>query len=70
MNKTEFYNELYTRYGFVTRARNCYLYTKKGVRITDCYQEGGRAILGWEGGNAFTHFKNVLCRGQVGSFIC
>jgi len=70
MNKTEFFNELYKRYGFVTRARNCYLYTKKGVRVTDCYQEGGRAILGWEGGNAFTHFKNVLCRGQVGSFIC
>lgn len=70
MNKIDFYNELYTRYGTVTRARNCYLYTKKGIRVTDCYQEGGRAILGWEGGNAFTHFKNVLCRGQVGSFIC
>lgn len=70
MNKTVFYNELYNRFGAVTRARNCFLYTKKGVRITDCFQEGGRAILGWEGGNAFTHFKNVLCRGLTGSFIC
>lgn len=70
MNKIDFYNELYKRFGAVTRARNCFLYTKKGVRVTDCFQEGGRAILGWEGGNAFTHFKNVLCRGQVGSFIC
>lgn len=70
MNKIDFYEELYKRFGAVTRARNCFLYTKKGVRVTDCYQEGGRAILGWEGGNSFTFFKNVLCRGQVGSFIC
>ena len=70
MIKTDFFNELYNLYGPVTRARNCFFYTKKGVRITDCYQEDGRAILGWEGGNAFTHFKNVLSRGQVGSFIC
>lgn len=70
MNKSELYNELYNRYGPVTRARGCFLYTKKGIRVTDMYQEGGRAILGWEGGNAFTMFKNVLSRGQTGSFIC
>lgn len=70
MNKEVFFQELYKLYGPVTRARNCFLYTKKGVRITDMYQENGRAIIGWEGGNAFTHFKNVLSRGQVGSFIC
>ena len=70
MNKSELYNELYNRYGAVRRARGCFLYTKKGTRVTDLYQEGGRAILGWEGGNAFTMFKNVLSRGQTGSFIC
>ncbi|MBR1638920.1 MAG: hypothetical protein IJ688_06005 [Treponema sp.] len=69
MTKSDFYRELYELYGTVTRARGCFLYTKKGIRITDLYQEGGRAILGWEGGSAFTHFKNVLSRGQTGSFI-
>lgn len=70
MNKSELFRELFNRYGAVTRARGCFLYTKKGVRITDLYQEAGRAILGWEGGSAFTMFKNVLSRGQTGSFIC
>lgn len=70
MIKENLFKEIYNRYGAVTRARNCFLYTKKGVRLTDLYQEDGRAILGWEGGNAFTHFKNILSRGQVGSFIC
>jgi len=70
MKKTQFANEIYNRYGTVTRARNCFLYTKKNIRLTDMYQENGRAILGWDAGNAFTYFKNVLCRGQVGSFIC
>lgn len=70
MNKNTFYKKLYDLYGPVTRARNCFLYTKKGVRITDCFQENGRAILGWQGDNAFTHLKNVISRGQMGSFIC
>ena len=70
MNKSELFTELYKRYGAVTRARGTFLYTKKGVRLTDLYQEAGRAILGWEGGSAFTMFKNVLSRGQTGSFIC
>lgn len=70
MTIKEFSKELYNLYGPVTRARGCFLYTKKGTRITDLYQENGRAILGWEGGNAFTHLKNVLSRGQVGSFLC
>ncbi|MCR4579324.1 MAG: hypothetical protein K5681_03135 [Treponema sp.] len=69
MKKTDFFNELYKLYGTVTRARGCFLYTKKGERITDLYQENGRAILGWEGGSAFTFFKNTLSRGQTGSFI-
>lgn len=60
-------SEITKRYGAVTRARGCFLYTRKGVRLTDLYQEGGRAILGW-GGSPFTVFKNVLNRGIVGSF--
>ena len=68
MNKSELFNELFKRYGSVKRARGTFLYTKKGVRITDLYQEAGRAILGWEGGSAFTLMKNVISRGQTGSF--
>lgn len=60
-------SEIYSRYGSVKRARKCFLYTAKGVRLTDMYQEGGRAILGW-GGSVFTVFKNVLERGITGSF--
>ena len=70
MNKSEIFLELYKRYGAVKRARGCFLYTAKGVRVTDLYQEGGRAILGWEGASAFTMMKNVLSRCQTGSFIC
>ena len=70
MKLSELSTELFNRYGAVKRARGCFLYTKKGVRLTDLYQEAGRAILGWEGASAFTMFKNVLSRGQTGSFIC
>ena len=70
MNKTDLYNEIFARFGAVTRARNCFLYTKKGIRLTDMFQENGRAILGWDAGNAFTFLKNTLNRGQVGGFIC
>lgn len=70
MTVSELANEIYKRYGTITRARNCFLYTKKGIRLTDLYQENGRAITGWDGKNAFTHFKNFLSRAQVGSFIC
>ena len=65
MTVTELSQQIYKRYGPVTRARGCFLYTKKGKRLTDLYQEDGRAILGWEGGSAFTHLKNVLSRGQT-----
>ena len=60
--------EITQRYGTVQRARGCFLYTRKGVRLTDLYQEGGRAILGWGGGSAFTMFKNTMSRGLTGSF--
>ena len=60
--------EITSRYGTIKRARNCFLYTAKGVRLTDMFLEGGRAILGWGGSSAFTVFKNVLSRGLTGSF--
>lgn len=61
--------EIFKRYGTVQRARGCFLYTKKGVRLTDMNQEGGKAILGWGGSSAFTMMKNALSRGVTGSFI-
>ena len=60
--------EVFTRFGTVKRARKCFLYTSKGQRLTDLYQEGGRAVLGW-GGSVFTVFKNVLERGITGSYF-
>ncbi len=60
--------EIYSRFGTVKRARKCFLYTSKETRLTDLYQEGGRAILGW-GGSVFTVFKNVLERGITGSYF-
>jgi len=68
-NRKRIFEELFSRYGTVTRARGCFLYTKKGVRITDLYQENGRAVLGWGGGAAFTRLKNTLNRGATGSYI-
>lgn len=70
MNKKSFYEKIYNSYGFITRARRTFLYTKKSIRLTDMYLEDGRAILGWEGGSAFTFFKNYLSKGLAGSFIC
>lgn len=69
MNEMDFLaDEIYNRYGNIKRARGPFLYTAKGVRLTDLYQEGGRAILGWGGGSAFTMLKNALDRGATGSF--
>lgn len=56
------------QYGVVKRARGCFLYTASGERLTDLYQEGGRAILGWGGSGAYTVLKNILGRGITGSF--
>ncbi|MCR5699578.1 MAG: hypothetical protein K6G52_08045 [Treponemataceae bacterium] len=60
--------QIFSRYGEIKRARGPFLYTEKNVRLTDMYQEAGRAILGWEGGKARLVFKNTLERGQTGSF--
>ena len=70
MTKDQLYKELYARYGFVTRARDCFLYTHKNQRLTDMFQENGKAILGWDTGNAGTFFKNMMNKGLNGSFIC
>ncbi|WP_428770799.1 hypothetical protein V1L52_02880 [Treponema sp. HNW] len=58
------------RFGEVVRARGPYLYTKKGVRITDLYLDEGRAVLGrgCSGSHAFRVLKNTLERGETGSF--
>ncbi|MCQ2586152.1 MAG: hypothetical protein MJ185_11225 [Treponema sp.] len=69
MTENQLKKEIFSRYGAVTRARGCFLYTKKGVRLTDLYQADGRAILGWGGGDAFTKLKNILNRGITGSFV-
>ncbi len=61
-------SKIYELYGTVKRARGAFLYTAKRVRLTDLYQEGGRAILGWGGSSAFTVFKDILSRGANGSF--
>jgi hypothetical protein len=61
-------SEITLRYGTIQRARGCFLYTRRGIRLTDLYQEGGRAILGWGGGTPFTIFKNTMNRGLTGSF--
>lgn len=69
MNNEDFlYEEIYSLYGTIKRARGPFLYTAKGLRLTDLYQEDGKAILGWGSSDAFTMLKNVLNRGLTGSF--
>ncbi|MBB5219621.1 hypothetical protein HNP77_002003 [Treponema rectale] len=71
MDRTDFlFGELKSRFGTVKRARGNFLYTASGVRLTDLYREGGRAVLGWPSQeSAVTVFKNVLSRGITGSYI-
>lgn len=61
-------SEILKRYGVVRRAYDYHLYTAKGVRILDLYQENGSAILGWRSGRAKLAFKNMLDRGMTGTF--
>ena len=61
-------SEIESIYGFVRRARFCYLYTQSGKRLTDMYLEAGRAILGWRGLSSALAFKNVFARGVTGTF--
>ena len=70
MIEKELAQEISKKYGTVKRCRGPFLYTQKGERLTDLFQEKGRSILGWgkEGSSAFTILKNVLDRGITGSF--
>lgn len=74
MISEEYYSEIYNRFGNIKRARGIFLYTEKGMRLTDMYLEKGRAILGWgndngtNGTSAFLKFKNLINRGLTGSF--
>ncbi|MFI3257074.1 MAG: hypothetical protein R3Y36_02120 [Spirochaetales bacterium] len=63
--------EIFSHYGTIKRARGSYLYTAKGIRLVDMYQEGGRAILGWSNssGKAMLMLKNTIDRGLTGSFV-
>ena len=70
MTKNDLYQEIYAKYGFITRAQNCFLYTHKNQRLTDMFQENGKAILGWDGKNSTTFFKNMLSKGLTGGFVC
>lgn len=69
MTKEKLAEEIRTRYGKIKRARGNFLYTEKGIRLTDLYRENGTAILGWGGDSQWTIFKNVLSRGLTGSFF-
>lgn len=61
-------NQITEQYGFIKRAKDHYLYTSKGTRLVDMYQQGGAAILGWRAGSAKLAFKNQLDRGLTGSY--
>lgn len=69
-NYEEVKEKIITQYGNIKRARGCYLYTSKGVRLIDMYQEEGRAILGWGNVNnkSMQVMKNTIDRGMTGSF--
>lgn len=70
----EYYADIKSRFGNIKRARGTFLYTEKGVRVTDMYLEAGRAILGWgndngaTGSGGFLVLKNLINRGLTGSF--
>ncbi len=69
MKQSDFvYTQIFNRFGNIKRARGPFLYTAKGTRLTDLYQENGRAILGWGSSSAFTMMKNVINRGLTGSY--
>ena len=55
-------------YGGIKRARGPFLYTQRGIRLTDLYQDDGRAILGWRAGSSLTVMKRLIERGAVGSY--
>ncbi len=68
MTTEQLVKEIHSRYGAVRRARGIYLYTEKGARLTDCYLDGGRAIMGYSTGKARTQFKDTFERGANGIY--
>lgn len=67
MNAKIDFNERITKlYGYAKRARKCYIYTEKGVRLTDMYLQGGRAVLGWGEGGARCCLKDALAQNHSG----
>ncbi|ULQ60734.1 hypothetical protein K7I13_05540 [Brucepastera parasyntrophica] len=68
IKKTDIKEEIRRRYGIVRRASGYHLYTAKGRRLLDMWQERGSAILGWRSGRAKLVFKNILDRGITGTF--
>jgi hypothetical protein len=52
----------------IRRARGYRLYAGNERRILDCYQEGGRALLGHRPGKLIHDTKNVLERGMLSAF--
>ena len=64
--KIDLNSKIVELYGYVKRSRKCYIYTEKGVRITDMCLQGGRAILGWGEGCGRGRMKNSLDLNQMG----
>lgn len=59
--------EIRRRFGNVRRARGCWLYTEKNVRLLDMFLDGGAAVLGRRCGGSKLVLKNMLDRGLSGS---
>ncbi len=70
MNLDWYYSAIQQKYGLINRCRGPYLYTAKGVRLVDMYQDGGRAILGRGNGNGkyMLALKNAMAKGLTSSF--
>lgn len=68
MEISEYYSNIYSHFGNITRARGPFLYTQKNIRLTDLYREDGRAVLGWDF-SARTVFKNNISKSLTGSFM-
>ena len=69
MNDTTHYWDLmHELYGDVKRCRGPFLYTQSGKRLTDLYQDDGRAILGWGAGSSLTVMKRLIDRGATGTY--
>ena len=55
----------YTLLPLIRRARDYHLYSQKGERYLDLYQDGGRAILGHKPRNLYKILKNEMQKGLM-----